>query len=733
MSKSTLAKLLATENLRVVYQSVQTASFNLKDRTITLPIWNDTTPEIDDLLIGHEVGHAIDTPIEYLDMAAEMPDGFRGFLNVIEDARIERLMKDRYPGIRRSFSKGYAQFMERDFFDLKDKDINKMLLIDRINVYFKVGPMFPVEFSPEEKTFVNRIEKCETFEDVKKIAMELFDYCKKELEEKKEEDMQEFQQRVESGEFDDLMEDMDMEDYQSGGSMDSDDWENGEDEDSDDESGFDNDESKSWSHGPSEPEYIPSKELKPYDDVKSATDESLQKSIQGLSEKKEIKIGKLPDASQYNFSNLIVSYKNILGNIYTLENVDEYFRESFAKEYKSKAFLEFETKNKNAIGYLVKEFEMKKRAAELRRVVISDTGVIDTNKLHTYKYNDDIFRKVGSISAGKNHGVMFFVDWSGSMRDNLRGTIEQLITLTTFCRKVNVPFEVYAFSTQWGSKPDPYGRLTDGKRNGSINKEGHIATDNSFHLLNLFSSKMTGNDYRRMANDLLNYTEISDSWSLYSTVMNYSMHLGGTPLNQTILAAMKLVPKYQKANRLEVMDVIFLTDGEDSSQETVVGKINPETNYISENTCVSYPSRWSVSYIEDPETNKKYRVGETGVTETFLRMLKDKTGCNLLGFYILDKKRHSFERATRMFGSVTTENSFKEFKNEKYFEVTTYGYDKYFLVPGGADLIIDDESLEDIIGEEQVSNRKLKGAFLKMNRNRLINRVFLSKTIDCMV
>jgi hypothetical protein len=719
MSKSTLAKLLATENLRVEYRNVQTASFNLKDRIVTLPVWNDTTPEIEDLLIGHETAHAIETPIDYIEAGNEMPSGFRSFLNVIEDARIERLMKGRYPGLRKSFSKGYAQFMERDFFELKDKDINKMLLIDRINVYFKVGPMFPVEFTSEEKVFVNRIDACTTFDEVKQIATDLFGYCQKELEDKKEQDQQEFQERLASGEFDDMQE-------SEGGEANNmnlgDEWEDAEDGDGD-QSDF-ADEDNGWSHEGSEsPEYQPSKELKDYDELKSATDENLEKSIKGLSEQKEIYVGKLPDGCQYDFSKLIVNYKKI--KVFK-ENIDTNYSDEFAANYNPKAYLEFEFKNKNAIAYLVKEFEMKKRAAELRRVVVSDTGMIDTNKLHTYKFNDDIFRKVGNVAAGKNHGIVFFLDWSGSMSDNLSGTLEQLITLLTFCRKVNIPFEVYAFSTAWKEKSSEFIPV-------SPKKAGHIVVDNYFALLNLFSSRMTSNEFRKMATDLLNFAVMRMVYTLGSATINPKMNLGGTPLNQTILAAIKIVPKYQKQNRLEVIDVVFLTDGEDSSSETVTRETSTEECQYGNYYHIDKSTRYAVSYVEDPETGKKYRVSENGVTETFLKILKDKTGCNLLGFYILSKNRKNFLWTLSAFGTVPSEESFKFFKNEKFYEVTSYGYDKYFLIPGGADLSTDDESLDDIIGDKDVSGRKLKTAFLKMNRNRLTNRVLLSKTIDGLV
>ena len=45
-----------------------------------------------------------------------------------------------------------------------------------------------------------------------------------------------------------------------------------------------------------------------------------------------------------------------------------------------------------------------------------------------------------------NHGLVFFLDWSGSMQENMTGTMMQLFNLTEFCMRTKIPFEVYAFS-----------------------------------------------------------------------------------------------------------------------------------------------------------------------------------------------------------------------------------------------------------------------------------------------
>ncbi len=59
--KSTLARLLATENISVVHQQIPTACFNLKNRTLSLPLWSTVDGSLYDMLVGHEVSHALHT------------------------------------------------------------------------------------------------------------------------------------------------------------------------------------------------------------------------------------------------------------------------------------------------------------------------------------------------------------------------------------------------------------------------------------------------------------------------------------------------------------------------------------------------------------------------------------------------------------------------------------------------------------------------------------------------
>ena len=86
------------------------------------------------MLVGHEVGHALFTPNE--DPPKDIP---HSFLNVCEDARIEKLMKRKYMGIAKSFYRGYSEIYDDDFFELDGEDIDKFNLADRIIYILRLG------------------------------------------------------------------------------------------------------------------------------------------------------------------------------------------------------------------------------------------------------------------------------------------------------------------------------------------------------------------------------------------------------------------------------------------------------------------------------------------------------------------------------------------------------------------------------------------------------------------
>jgi hypothetical protein len=422
---------------------------------------------------------------------------------------------------------------------------------------------------------------------------------------------------------------------------------------------------------------------------------------------------------------VVVGWKSLTDNM--IERDVEY-------GYQFNALSTFEIKHKAAINYLVKEFEMRKKAAELRRVSIADTGMIDTNLLHSYKYDDNLFLKIANVADGKNHGLFMMLDWSGSMTENMKGTLEQVMILTTFCRKVNIPFEVYCFSTAWKDnryitvpgKAKRYENCIDKTKT----PENSLFLEPNFSLLQLMTSRMPNSNFRRAANDLIN---ISNAWGGYgyrnatALLIKPGLELGGTPLNDTIVVMSKLVNDFKAVNKLEVVNTVILTDGEDSSFKIIQNKTYNGYEKIGAET------RWGVSYLFDPDTKKSYKIKRT-ITTTLLEILKDRTGCNLIGFYVIKNSKNYFESAYRkVVDNVTTrEAAFIEFKENKVYGVTGQGYDEYYIIAGGRALEVEDSDLDDILGTgaQTATVRKLKGAFLKLNQNRLTSRVLLKKFID---
>ena len=114
--KNQLAKLMATENLTIVHKKVPTAYFDMKNRILCCPIFkDDLSKELYDLFMGHEVGHALNTPYEGLHAAMTKNKTLKGYLNVVEDVRIEKAIKNKFQGLRKSFFTAYNELMDNGF------------------------------------------------------------------------------------------------------------------------------------------------------------------------------------------------------------------------------------------------------------------------------------------------------------------------------------------------------------------------------------------------------------------------------------------------------------------------------------------------------------------------------------------------------------------------------------------------------------------------------------------
>ncbi len=712
--KGSLAKCLATENLIIEHRKVPTACFDVDRRVLTLPMWDKASSTVYDLLVGHEVGHALFT--DNIDWTIDYPDVPKDFINVIEDVRVERLMKKKYPGLSRTFYNGYNELNGDDFFSTKDENLDNLSFIDRINMYFKIGAFHNIAFSDEENEFLTRISKLETFTEVLNIAREIVKFVKYKRKELTE--MPDFVQNDgQSGEEVDLPQNSQQSTQES---------EDGEktqieqesqssstsDEDDSNESDITMQQEAPNGGGGNEP----SREHSDSDELQSKTSQSFEEKSQDLTNSfaQETTYVELP---KVYLENVIIpnSYIHEKASKYYHKDANSWIRDEYInviqeyQQYKSSAVKE--------VNYLVKEFECKKSADQYARATTARTGVLDTSKLHTYKYNEDLFRKVSVIPDGKNHGLIFILDWSGSMANWMLDTCKQLFNLIWFCKKVNIPFEVYAFTVDCNSYVD----IQPNHPNVIEMKDGVIAPEKSFRLLNIFTSKVNARETEEQMKNIW-----ACCWHFQKGNFGNPRHLdlSGSPIGDTMIAMHSLIPQFQKQNKLQKVNVVFLTDGE--------GYVNAITK-IKKSRCgedyVGFTKDYKTT-LRDRKTGRVYSSFDYGnfpkYAKVLLTSLKDRfPTVNFINFRVVPGR--DFHSCYQWYGREDGEYEKvkNKFKKEQFVTFTGTGFDQFNVLPTSS--LSQEETFE---VEEGATNAKIKSAFVKMLSKKKTNKKLLSSFVD---
>jgi hypothetical protein len=706
--KGMLAKLLAEEDIVVEHKKVDTACFNVHTRVLTLPMWKASNTVVD-LLVAHEVGHSRETPnIDWTKQYSIPPQ----FVNVVEDARIEKLMKRRYAGLGKTFFNGYKELAEQDFFQIGDDDLETYNLADRANLLFKIGNYtnVPIECG-EETEIVNQIADAETFTDVLIAAEALYKYCKQNQEEQVKTNLDNLE--AQSGSENDQPA-SDFTDQHEG--------ENNQPE-SDGAEGSASDELSDQNQ-----QQIPTNQGGEKDEEPEVkTMESLEEALKELInhdgyENVYLELPKL------DLKKIIVPNEELHNKC--KETWDDYLKNTEYEEHSifgevDKAFLEFKRSAQKEVNYLVKEFECRKAADSYARATTARTGVLDCSKLHTYKYNEDLFKKVTTLATGKNHGLVFVLDWSGSMQDVMLDTVKQLFNLVWFCKKVAIPFEVYAFTTDY-----PY--VSYGE-NGKANfrelayqkKDGLVQVGEWFSMMNLLTSKVNGKTLEEQMKHIFRLAASfgRNFYCRYSTPMG--MSLSGTPLNEALISLHQILPKFQKENKLQKVQCVVLTDGEAAGlkyhrevQRHWEAEPHLGTSHIGQN-----------AFLRDRKTGNTYSLsGEWDeMTEILLRNLRDKfVNINFIGIRVLESRDAGFfiRRYCGNYGE-NYEKVMNSWKKEKSFSIKTSAYHTYF----GLSANTLSQNSEFSVSED-ASKTQIKSAFVKSLKSKKMNKRVLGEFVE---
>jgi hypothetical protein len=755
--KSNLAKLLATENIVIQHNNVKTASFDVKNRVLTLPIFKQKSGDVYDMLIAHECAHALWTPMKKWETIDSKE--LRSYVNVLEDCRIDLKIQKKYPGVVRNYENGFDILEKQNFFGFGGKDINKdFMIIDKINLRSKSLNRLPFIFASKDNKWLAKVDALKTFNDVLALAKEMLEWQKDQVEQMKK--LPDFDKHIISVTYD-LNED------EEGDGDGDDESENGEGEassdveksdEADEKNDFNNfgdqkadseKDSNKDGKGSSKPD-----DAKEEDKKDTGKADSYAKGAGGL-EKKDKPLKAITDDSFAQNSEKLLDEKNkgyLYGDIPTPNLKDDGCLVSYKKFLKDmrdwkvseskhnsgidtysawldKSYKKFIKENKKTVMYLVKEFEMKKAATAYKRASTDKTGIIDPLKLPQYQYSEDIFKRLTIIPDGKNHGMMMLLDWSGSMSDVLMNTVKQLINLVEFTKKVNIPFEVYFFTSDRG-----YG--DDEKIKGFSNKPGEWLFKN-FKLVNCISHRMKKQEMDEAMktlyhmgmyfNDRYSHRRNVDYDSEEYMVMSnsYGMpnqyYLGSTPLNESLIYMNKMIPMFQKKYGIEKLTFITLTDGSGNYPENEInGRPRVDGDWDKKNV-------YGIN-------NKKF-AGRHQITDHLLNHIrKSYDYVTVIGFYVIKRvKRWDIEKYVKVYDDYSHKDRIitklrKQLTTDKAIAVDADGYDKFFLLDGKK-LAVENFSME-AAPIKKGTPSEFKRIFGKSMANRLVSRVVLNKFIQ---
>jgi hypothetical protein len=750
---SAVAKLLARENITISHQNVSTASFNVEERILVLPLWK-FDKDIYDMLVGHEVSHALHSSFD--DLKAAHEEGLHhGLLNVVEDIRIEKLIQEEFPGLVRHFTNAYDKLNAQDFFGIAGRNVAELCFPDRLNLKGKLGARIDIEFNEWEQSIFDRCLKARTWDDVVSIVRDIQDQEKSDPEPTQDDDEKSEDQNEEtSPEDNDAAQEKseenspDQSEKVSGGESDGESDEQSSDGESESDSGADDgtessssestddDSSGDASDGVQSSEKSKDEELCGGNQPQNASpapveipDElETEKAAENFLEKhndeidREMRSNKTANViypSDEEINGCITYWPEVLEqrrerfdsvmndkitpsdcryiSQYSIEAVVEYMKENLGTL--EEEFMKFMKETEKITSHMAREFQRKKSAFEYSRAQESKSGVLDVNKLHAYKLDDNIFRSNIKLAQGKNHGMFFLLDFSGSMINIFKETIQQIIQLTHFCRKANIPYEVFTFTDGWNKNPNR--KIIPGK-----------LRIESLQMVNVLSSEMNKKEHLESCKSMFLRAQKMSSGAYEELFFSKREELGGTPLHTSLWITHKLINDFQKKNKVEKLNLIALTDGESNGAEYYGAGMG---------------SRGSI--INSHYKGKKIKAKLNCPIEHFSKMPNIKT----IAMRIVDGTNQRFFHRIERFGGFEIDRADfkKHLKKSGYFKRNdSFGFNTHFWMKSENDHV-EEFQTEAIQGPASTKDiNRLSREFVKFASKKKKNQLILNKFVE---
>jgi len=202
-----------------------------------------------------------------------------------------------------------------------------------------------------------------------------------------------------------------------------------------------------------------------------------------------------------------------------------------------------------------------------------------------------------------------------------------------------------------------------------------------------------------------------------------------------------IIPWFKQSNKLDVVNLITLTDGQGNSHMDSVftgqGTGSKMTGYAVKPVYV------------DPVTRKQYNIEKFGIpghwskmgekqTAFLYTLLKDRYGINNIGIYLDGTAKNNVSRRTlEQFLGWYKSNTlkFKEVrtaaKKDGFCTVKAIGFDEYYIIPSG-NIRMDQSNPMDSVTED-MKKGQIKTAFKKSLKQKFGSRIFVDKMMNLIV
>lgn len=602
------SQILSSDNVTLSYSpDAATATFDVSSRHVILPTWDCLDEMSTQALASHEIGHAKFSTYALEDFK-ELFTRYKDLFNVVEDARVERLMKKEFKGLKAIFQDGYSTIAKGGVFPLED--VETASLIERLNIFTKFGFMMDVPFfTKEEAEFSYRILNLSTKTDVVDLCEDILDYLKKTGADKSSsstvESLKLGEQKPSSGE---ISENVNTDDSTS--------IEADEDDINESKRSSKSDSKELNSDNSDETNKEIDKEGKDEQECETDGDASISPS-----ELDELLKDNRTRSFERNINDIFKERKEKSEKHLVIIDSEDVLQDCYVDLSEAAFHLDGGRIPKNLLNVIEKSaaaaaarFHQKKSALENQARRKVNVGRVDTRRLAKYSVSDAIFKTTEKLAQGCNHGVVLLMDFSMSMsmiHNVQRCACLQAAILGRFCQMTGIPFSIIVFG----------GEARYGWHNTSAKMVVKLAD----------SSHFDPRIFARLAEIRQNrgHIAIED----VDGQKYYFRPGGGTPTLQALLVARNEVKSMRKQG-VEKIAVIVSTDG-GYSRRIATSYSGIDVDFMQK--LILDGKSYSISDLQGLKKDRMTKMSDWAF-ELFAGYIKKETGASFIYSYIGPKE-----------------------------------------------------------------------------------------------